>query len=157
MSEERMHPRACVALIAHDSKKGDLIEFARCHLEYLSGCEVVATEATARVLRQRLGLEAVAVKAGPAGGDVQIGARIVAGGISAVFFLRDAMTAQPHEADILALLRLCDVCEVPYATNLATARLLARELFGCRTASSACADIAAGFDASCCQPLQAEA
>lgn len=158
MSNDERHPRRSVALIAHDSKKGDLIEFARRHLGCLFGCEVVATQATALLLRQRLGLDAVAVRAGPEGGDVQIGARLVAGDISAVFFLRDVMTSQPHEADIAALLRICDVCNVPYATNLATAQLLAQELFGCgaRSTVSSCSQVA-GLGAPPCRMLITEA
>lgn len=122
--------RIGVAVIAHDVKKEEMMGFVGRHLPFLSACRVVATQATARLLRQRFGLAAESTRAGPQGGDVQIGARLVAGEIDAVFFLRDVLSPQPHEADILALLRLCDVCNVPYATNLATAELLARTLSG---------------------------
>ncbi|MET4730580.1 methylglyoxal synthase [Lysobacter enzymogenes] len=130
MSTTTAVSRRCVALIAHDSKKEALVEFARRHLAELARCEVVATQATAMLLRLRLGLDAVPMRPGPDGGDLQIAAKLAAGEISAVFFLRDVMVAQPHEADILALLRICDVCDVPYATNVATAWMLAQELFG---------------------------
>lgn len=158
MSDAEPRSRPCVALIAHDSKKDELIGFARRHRGFLAGCELVATQATAQLLRDRLGLAATAVRAGPAGGDLQIAARLLAGEIRAVFFLRDVAVAQPHEVDILALLRVCDVCNVPYATNIATARLLAQELFGGgRPAPADCAGEGAGIDDSRCRLLGTEA
>ena len=75
-----------------------------------------------------VGLDVECVLSGPMGGDLQIGARLAVGGLDAVIFLRDPMTPQPHEPDINALVRACDVHDVPCATNVASARLLLRAL-----------------------------
>lgn len=114
----------CLALIAHDRKKLDLAMFARDHAETLRRFPLVATGTTAGVLRDKASLEVEAVASGPQGGDLQIGARIAEGGVVAVIFFRDPLTAQPHEPDVSALMRICDVHEVPLATNLGTANAI---------------------------------
>jgi methylglyoxal synthase len=113
-----------LALIAHDEKKPDLIGFADRHRDRLGGFELVATGTTGRRLREATALEVERKESGPHGGDIQIGAEITEGRCDAVIFLRDPLTAQPHEPDISALLRICDVKDVPLATNLASARSL---------------------------------
>ncbi|WP_456410637.1 methylglyoxal synthase [Oceanithermus sp.] len=110
-----------LALIAHDKKKADLIAFAKDHRELLSRFPIIATGTTGKMLEQKAGLEVERVQSGPLGGDLQIGARIAEDRILAVIFFRDPLTAQPHEPDVSALMRICDVHDVPLATNLAAA------------------------------------
>ena len=117
-----------IALIAHDRKKDDMVALAREFADYLARCRLIATGTTGGRLRLEVGLEVECLLSGPFGGDLQIGARLAQGEVDAVIFLRDPMTPQPHEPDINALVRACDVHDVPCATNLASARLLLREL-----------------------------
>lgn len=113
--------KKALALIAHDKKKADLIAFAKDHQELLSRFPIIATGTTGKMLEQKAGLEVERVQSGPLGGDLQIGARIAEDRIVAVIFFRDPLTAQPHEPDVSALMRICDVHDVPLATNLAAA------------------------------------
>lgn len=113
-----------IALIAHDRCKQDMVAFARVHAHTLRGRALIATRTTGTLLEREVGLEIECYLSGPEGGDLQIGAQIAEGNVGAVIFLRDVLTAQPHEPDISALLRVCDVHNVPVATNLATAELV---------------------------------
>jgi methylglyoxal synthase len=117
-----------IALIAHDHKKDDMVQLAQDFAEFLSRCHLVATGTTGGRLHVEAGLQVECMLSGPMGGDLQIGARLATGGIDAVIFLRDPMTPQPHEPDINALVRACDVHNIPCATNLAGGRLLLSEL-----------------------------
>jgi methylglyoxal synthase len=117
-----------IALIAHDHKKDDMVMVATEFAAFLSRCHLVATGTTGGRLQGEVGLEVERCLSGPLGGDLQIGARLAVGEVDAVIFLRDPMTPQPHEPDINALVRACDVHNVPCATNVAGARLLLREL-----------------------------
>lgn len=117
-----------IALIAHDRKKDDIVGFAREHAALLNRCILMGTGTTGRRLREQLGMDVECVLSGPMGGDLQIGARLAGGEVDAVIFLRDPMMSQPHEPDINALVRACDVHDVPCATNLASANLLVRGL-----------------------------
>jgi methylglyoxal synthase len=119
-----------IALIAHDQKKDALVEFLRGQREFFATEQLVATESTGQRLKTELGLEVKTVTHGPLGGDLMIGAMIVQDQIKAVFFLRDPLTAQPHEPDVSALLRVCDVHAIPLATNLGTAECLIAWLKG---------------------------
>lgn len=110
-----------IALIAHDAKKADMVRLAQAHREELSRLNLVATGTTGKFIQARVGLPVRLVKSGPQGGDQQIGALVAGGEVQAVIFLRDPLTAHPHEPDVSALVRLCDVHNVPLATNLATA------------------------------------
>ncbi len=110
-----------IALIAHDKKKADLVAFVRDHLPLLQGEQLVATGSTGSLLREQLGLDVECVAHGPEGGDLIIGGRLAEGRVRAVIFFRDPLTAQPHEPDVSALLRVCDVHNIPLATNRATA------------------------------------
>jgi methylglyoxal synthase len=110
-----------VALIAHDKKKLDLAMFARDHVEILRRFHLVATSTTGSVLESKAGLPVERLRSGPEGGDLQVGARIAQNEVLAVVFFRDPLTAQPHEPDVSALMRICDVHAVPLATNLGTA------------------------------------
>ncbi|GGJ33626.1 methylglyoxal synthase [Deinococcus roseus] len=113
-----------VALIAHDKKKLDLALFALRHKEILVRYSLIATGTTGSILETKAGLNVERLLSGPLGGDQQIGARLATGAVKAVIFFRDPLTAQPHEPDVSALLRLCDVYDVPLATNPATADAL---------------------------------
>jgi methylglyoxal synthase len=113
-----------IALIAHDQKKKAMIAFVQRHIAELRGNELYATGTTGRLIQEATGLEVQRVLSGPLGGDQQIGALVASGEVDAVIFLRDPLTAQPHEPDITALLRVCDVHNIPLATNEATAELV---------------------------------
>ncbi len=117
-----MTPR--VALIAHDHKKEDIVALAGEYVELLRGCQLVATGTTGGRIASAHGLAVERMLSGPNGGDLQIGARLAEGAIDVVVFLRDPMTPQPHEPDINALVRACDVHNVPCATNISTARMI---------------------------------
>jgi methylglyoxal synthase len=121
-----MKPR--IALIAHDKKKDDMITLAAEYADFLRGCVLSATGTTGGRLANELGLTVERKHSGPFGGDLQIGADLVNGNIDAVIFLRDPMTPQPHEPDINALVRACDVHNVACATNLSTAHLVLSQL-----------------------------
>lgn len=113
-----------IALIAHNNKKAAMVELAREFAPFLKRCKLCATGTTGGLLITEAGLEVERMLSGPMGGDLQIGARLAVGEIDAIVFLRDPMTPQPHEPDINALVRACDVHDVPCATNLSTARLM---------------------------------
>jgi methylglyoxal synthase len=123
-----MNPQAKIALIAHDSKKELLLEFVRERLELFATNSLVATGNTGKLLTTVLGLEVECVAHGPEGGDLVIGSRVTTGQIKAIIFLRDPLTAQPHEPDVSALMRVCDVHAIPLATNIATARAIVTSL-----------------------------
>lgn len=110
-----------MALIAHDSKKEEIVALVKTHREELARLDLVATRSTGTLIQARTGLSLTLMESGPHGGDQQIGALVAKGDVKAVIFLRDPLTAQAHEPDISALLRICDVHNVPLATNLATA------------------------------------
>jgi methylglyoxal synthase len=114
-------PSNRLALIAHDGKKADMVAWATFNRDMLSHYDLVATASTAKLLREKVGLEVEAVHPGPLGGDAQIGARVVEGEVNAVIFLVDPLDKHPHEPDIQALLRLCNVHNIPLATNVSTA------------------------------------
>ncbi len=120
--------KVSVALIAHDKKKVDMIVFVRENLELLSKCELYATHTTGSIIEEKLKLKINKMLSGPMGGDLQIGALIASSKIDYVIFLRDPLTAQPHEPDVSALLRVCDVHNVPLATNIASAEALVKEI-----------------------------
>ncbi|GGI06859.1 methylglyoxal synthase [Egicoccus halophilus] len=117
-------PGAALALIAHDARKDELVAFCERRRDELACFRLLATGTTGGRIAEATGLEVERVLSGPVGGDVQIGARLVDGDVLAVLFLRDPMTAHPHEPDIQALLKLCDIHAVPLATNLVTAELV---------------------------------
>jgi methylglyoxal synthase len=114
-----------IALIAHDQKKAALVEFVLRHRDVFERFPLVATGSTGRLIGEKLGLNVECVAHGPDGGDLMIGARVAMGQIRAVIFFRDPLTAQPHEPDVSALMRVCDVHSVPLATNAGTAEAIA--------------------------------
>lgn len=113
-----------VALIAHDRKKLDLAMFTRDHAAVLGRFPLIATGTTGQVLTEKTGLSIERLRSGPEGGDLQVGARVAEDRVLAVIFFRDPLTAQPHEPDVSALMRICDVHQVALATNLGTAKAI---------------------------------
>jgi methylglyoxal synthase len=114
-----------LALIAHDRKKGDMVTFAQKHIQLLSQYRLIATGTTGQRIYDATQLPIERKASGPLGGDAQIAAEVVTGQVIAIVFLIDPLYAQPHEPDIQALLRICEVYNVPIAPNLATAEALA--------------------------------
>jgi methylglyoxal synthase len=117
-----------IALVAHDRMKDRMVTLATEFSALLRQHTLMATGTTGGRLQAEVGLTVERLLSGPLGGDLQIGARLAVGEVDAVVFLRDPMTAQPHEPDINALVRACDVHNVPCATNVATARMLLDDL-----------------------------
>ncbi|EST10537.1 methylglyoxal synthase [Sporolactobacillus laevolacticus] len=117
-----------IALIAHDKKKPEMVEFALAYKSVLKNHELYATGTTGLKVKEATGLPVHRFQSGPLGGDQQIGAMIASNDMDMVVFLRDPLTAQPHEPDVNALLRLSDVYRIPLATNLASAELLMHAL-----------------------------
>ena len=113
-----------IALIAHDKKKEDMIKLAVKYREVLAPHELYATGTTGTMVMGETGLRITRMKSGPLGGDQQIGSMIAEGKLDLVIFLRDPLTAQPHEPDVSALLRLCDVQNIPLATNVHSAEIM---------------------------------
>ena len=113
-----------IALIAHDKKKNEIIDIAKKYRDVLAGHELYATGTTGTLIMGETGLAIHRMKSGPLGGDQQIGAMLANGELDLIIFLRDPLTAQPHEPDVSALLRLCDVQRIPLATNASSAVIM---------------------------------
>ncbi|MBQ9737452.1 MAG: methylglyoxal synthase [Clostridia bacterium] len=117
-----------IALIAHDKKKDLMVDFCIAYKGILQKHNLCATGTTGSLIADATGLSVNLFLSGPQGGDQQIGARIAYNEIDLVLFFRDPLTAQPHEPDVSALFRLCDVHNIPLATNSATAEVLIQGL-----------------------------
>lgn len=115
-----------IALIAHDKKKDEIVELSKEYKDTLQKHSLYATGTTGQRIAEATGLDIHRFKSGPLGGDQQIGAFVSEQKIDLVIFIRDPLTPQPHEPDISALLRLCDVYEIPLATNVGSAEPLLR-------------------------------
>ena len=113
-----------IALIAHDRKKDEIIKLVLDNADAFQNKTLFATGTTGKLITEATGLKIHRFLSGPMGGDQQIGAKIADGGIDLVVFLRDPLTAQPHEPDVSALLRLCDVHNIPLATNTESAVIM---------------------------------
>lgn len=113
-----------IALIAHDKKKTDMINFTIAYKDVLKEHILCATGTTGKLITEATELEIKRFKSGPIGGDQQIGALVANDEIDIVLFFRDPLTAQPHEPDVNALMRLCDVHLIPLATNIASAEII---------------------------------
>jgi methylglyoxal synthase len=117
-----------IALIAHDNKKEEIINFVIKHKEIFKEHDLIATGTTGKRISEATGLEVKRYLSGPLGGDQQIGSRLAEGKVDIVFFFRDPLTAQPHEPDVSALIRICDVHSVPVATNIGSAELIIKSI-----------------------------
>ena len=113
-----------IALIAHDGKKQEILQWCEANKEILSQHFLCGTGTTARMITDQTGLPVRGYNSGPLGGDQQIGAKIVEGGVDFVIFFSDPLTAQPHDPDVKALLRIAQVYDIPIANNKATADFL---------------------------------
>ena len=112
-----------IALIAHDKKKADMIKLAADYKDVLAKHDLYATGTTGTMIMGETGLKLTRMKSGPLGGDQQIGSIVADNNLDMILFLRDPLTAQPHEPDVSALLRLCDVMNIPLATNVASCKI----------------------------------
>jgi len=113
-----------LALIAHDNKKEEMISWAKKHQERLRNYNLCGTGTTARLVKEAISQEVHPYLSGPLGGDLEIGAKVAEGKINAVIFFWDPLSAQPHDPDVKALMRIVAVYDVPFATNKATANLI---------------------------------
>lgn len=117
-----------IALIAHDKKKDDLIRLVRAYAHILKHHHLFATGTTGKRVAEATGLPVHCFKSGPLGGDQEIGAAVARGEMDMILFFRDPLTAQPHEPDVSALMRLCDVYSIPLATNMGGSEILVRSI-----------------------------
>ena len=117
-----------IALIAHDKKKDDIIKLAIKYKDVLKEHRLFATGTTGSLIMAETGLDIIRMKSGPLGGDQQIGSMIADGELDLVIFLRNPLTSQPHEPDVSALMRLCDVRNIPLATNKTSAAIMLKAL-----------------------------
>lgn len=120
-------PMKTIALIAHDGKKAEMIAFVKDNMAFFNKYKIVATATTGKHL-QLAGLKVKRLLSGPLGGDAQIASLVATGHCQAVIFMRDPLGMHPHEPDIYTLLRICDVHDVPLATNPASAKLILKSL-----------------------------
>ena len=118
-----------IALIAHDKKKEEMLDFVSHHIELLKKFHLVATRTTGTLINENYQLNVETMMSGPLGGDQQIGAMVATEGVDFVIFLRDPLSSQPHEPDINALLRLCDVHNIPLATNRKSAHIMLKYIY----------------------------
>lgn len=117
-----------IAIVAHDGKKAEMVAFLKDHVNELDGIKIIATGTTGKHVAQA-GLNVVAKLSGPMGGDAQIAAEVAEKKVHAVIFFRDPLGKHPHEPDVQMLLRVCDLYNVPLATNPQSAHLLLKGIF----------------------------
>lgn len=117
-----------IALIAHDKKKDDLIVLVKAYAHVLKQHQLFATGTTGKRVAEATGLPVHCFQSGPLGGDQEIGAAVARGEMDMIIFFRDPLTAQPHEPDVSALMRLCDVYSIPLATNMGGSEILIRSI-----------------------------
>ena len=123
-SDVEQHADITIAIVAHDGKKVDMMAWATYNRETLSRYHLIATGTTGRLLHDKVGLEVERLASGPYGGDAQIAARVVEELVDCVFFFVDPLDKHPHDPDIQMLMRVCNVHNIPLATNIATADLI---------------------------------
>lgn len=117
-----------IALVAHDGKKDDMIDLVNRYRDVFEKHTLFGTGTTAKLINQETGLQVEGFLSGPLGGDQQIGSKVAVGQMDMIIFLRDPLTAQPHEPDVSALLRICDVHVTPLATNIGSAEVFVKAL-----------------------------
>ncbi|MEA4827211.1 methylglyoxal synthase [Clostridium sp. JNZ J1-5] len=117
-----------IALVAHDNKKDDMVDFVTRYKDVFEQHELYGTGTTGKLISETTGLKVHRFLSGPLGGDQQIGGRVAEGQMDMIIFMRDPLTAQPHEPDVSALLRICDVHSTPLATNIGTAEIFVKAL-----------------------------
>lgn len=117
-----------IALIAHDQKKAEMIAFVKEYEDVFKEHQLYTTGTTGLRIMENTDLKVHRFLSGPYGGDQQIGAYVAEGRIDLVIFFRDPLTAQPHEPDVSALMRLCDVHQVPLASNLIAGKMMLEAL-----------------------------
>jgi len=122
--EKEQQTEITIAIVAHDGKKVDMMAWATYNRETLSRYHLIATGTTGRLLHDKVGLEVERLASGPYGGDAQIAARVVEEQVDCVFFFVDPLDKHPHDPDIQMLMRVCNVHNIPLATNIATADLI---------------------------------
>lgn len=118
-----------IALIAHDGKKQEMLDWCEANKEILAQHKLCGTGTTARMITERVGLPVKGYNSGPLGGDQQIGAKIVEGQVNMIIFFSDPLAAQPHDPDVKALLRIAQVYDIPIANNKATADFLVHSMY----------------------------
>lgn len=118
-----------IALIAHDNEKPKLIQWCKDNYEILKHHSLYGTGTTSRLIADKAGLKIKGYNSGPLGGDQQIGAKIVEGVIDFIIFFSDPLTAQPHDPDVKALMRIAQVYDIPMAINKATADFMIRSVY----------------------------
>ena len=129
MKETNAAERITLALIAHDARKDDMVELANRYKDNLARLALIATHGTGQIVQLHTGLPITLVTSESLGGDQQIGSLVASGIVKAVIFLRDPLSAQLHEPDVAALMRVCDVYNVPLATNIASAESVLHLIF----------------------------
>ena len=117
-----------IALIAHDNKKKDILDWCEANKELLKGHFLCGTGTTAKMITDRTGPPVRGYNSGPLGGDQQIGAKIVEGKVDFIIFFEDPLTAQPHDTDVKALMRIAEVYDIPIAINKASADFMIRSV-----------------------------
>jgi len=117
-----------IALVAHDGKKADLLQFVNDNKRKLSRNQLVGTKTTGTLIREKVGLDVKCLLSGPKGGDAQIAALVAEDKVHAVIFITDPLNAHPHDPDIHTLMRVCNVHNIPLATNIATAQMVIKTL-----------------------------
>ena len=116
----------CVALIAHDGKKAEMLSFVKENESFFKEYHIIATNSTGQLINNHTNLSVIQLLSGPLGGDLQIGGLVASKEVDMVIFLRDPLAKQPHDPDIAALLKVCDIHNIPLATNLKSAGMLLR-------------------------------
>ncbi|MDK2866157.1 MAG: methylglyoxal synthase [Clostridiales bacterium] len=126
---QRLEVRKRIALIAHDSRKSDMIEWCTEHQTALSKHVLYGTGTTAKLIVEATKLPVQGLKSGPLGGDQQIGSKIVEGEVDFMIFFWDPLSLHPHDPDVKALLRIATLYNIPIATNISTADFLLNSLY----------------------------
>lgn len=124
LKHHKKNSKLCIALIAHDGKKAEMLSFVKENEAFFKKYNVIATSSTGKMINEHTNLSVTQMLSGPLGGDLQIGGLVASKEVDLVIFLRDPLAKQPHDPDIAALLKVCDIHNIPLATNLKSAEIL---------------------------------